>query len=228
MASIIEQWQHCCQHIRALEKQYHRSPNSVQLLAVSKQHSLDKILDLYGAGQRDFGENYLAEALAKISASDNKNITWHFIGKLQSKKIAQIAKHFSWVHSVSRLKEATLLNEYRVEGPPLNVCIQVNVENTAQKGGIHPDDLFDLAKAIKDMPNLKLRGLMTLPEQATDLATQRAPFKNLNQLLKSLNEQEYECDTLSMGTSHDYEAAIAEGATIVRLGQSIFGARERN
>lgn len=226
MSSILEKWHSCSQHIRELERQYHRSPNSVQLLAVSKKHSLDKILALNSVGQCDFGENYLAEALPKISATHQKNMTWHFIGRLQSRKIAQIAEHFSWVHSVSRLKEATLLNEYRVEGAPLNVCIQVNVQNTEQKGGIQSEALFELAEAMTKLPNLKLRGLMTLPELETDFSAQRAPYRRLHQLLMALKERDIECDTLSMGTSHDYAAAIAEGATIIRLGQSLFGARD--
>lgn len=228
MLSIIELWRQHIKQIRALEIQYQRKPNSVLLLAVSKQQSLDSIQALCSAGQHDFGENYLAEALSKLSALDEKTITWHFIGQLQSRKIAQISNHFNWIHSVSRLKEATLLNEYRAHRPPLNVCIQVNIQRTEHKSGIDPDQLVDLAHHIQSLPNLHLRGLMTLPEPETDFGAQCQPFKALRNCLEELNQHGMNCDTLSMGTSQDYEAAIKEGATIIRLGQSLFGPRHQD
>lgn len=214
--------------IKSLEHEYKRSANSVQLIAVSKAQPLTKIQALYDAGQRDFGESYLTEALNKISALNKKNIVWHFIGRIQSNKCADIARNFSWVHSVFRLKEAQLLNQYR-EGlqAPLNICIQVNIDHGANKGGVMPSEALAFAQEVSKFEHLKLRGLMAIPEPSEAIAEQRKPYQHLMQLFKQLNDHGLNLDTLSMGMSQDYAAAIMEGATMVRIGQSIFGPREK-
>ncbi len=214
--------------IRDIEIIADRPPNQVRLLAVSKGQPLEKIISLHGAGQQDFGESYLAEALPKISALSKSEIVWHFIGKLQSKKCATIANHFDWVHSICRIKEAKLLHEHRSqEKPALNICIQINIDNNSHKNGILAQELNDFAQEICQFKRLKLRGLMALPDRQDDLDAQRKPFKVMKHLLGTLNEQSYALDTLSLGMSHDYKAAIMEGSTIVRIGQALFGPRDQ-
>jgi pyridoxal phosphate enzyme (YggS family) len=209
-----------------------RAPQSVRLLAVSKTFPAEAVLEAVAAGQRAFGENYLQEALDKIAAISaalpNEQVEWHFIGPIQSNKTRPIAEHFAWVHTVERLKIAQRLSEQRPAGmPPLNVCIQVNISGEASKSGATPEELPELARQVAQLPNLKLRGLMAIPEPETDPAKQRAAFARLRTLAEQLNKEGdgLALDTLSMGMSGDLEAAIVEGATIVRVGSAIFGSR---
>ena len=202
----------------------HRPENSVQLLAVSKTKPAAALREAYAAGLRDFGENYLQEALGKQLELADLPLIWHFIGPIQSNKTRAIAEHFDWVHSVDRLKIAQRLSEQRpAELPPLNICIQVNVSGEASKSGCTPDDLPALAAAISALPRLKLRGLMAIPEPTDDRAEQDAAFAAVQKLQASL---ELPLDTLSMGMSHDLESAITQGATWVRIGTALFGARD--
>ncbi|WP_409260158.1 YggS family pyridoxal phosphate-dependent enzyme [Pseudomonas sp. KCJK8806] len=200
-----------------------RDPASVQLLAVSKTKPASAIREIHAAGVRDFGENYLQEALTKQQALSDLPLIWHFIGPIQSNKTKAIAEHFDWVHSVDRLKIAQRLSEQRPAGlAPLNICLQVNVSGEDSKSGCTPVDLPALAKAVAALPNLRLRGLMAIPEPTEDRATQEAAFASLRKLQEGLG---FGLDTLSMGMSHDLEAAIAQGATWVRIGTALFGAR---
>ncbi|WP_460108538.1 YggS family pyridoxal phosphate-dependent enzyme [Pseudomonas sp. S3_H04] len=202
----------------------HRPENSVQLLAVSKTKPAAALREAYAAGLRDVGENYLQEALGKQLELADLPLIWHFIGPIQSNKTRAIAEHFDWVHSVDRLKIAQRLSEQRpAELPPLNICIQVNVSGEASKSGCTPDDLPALAAAISALPRLKLRGLMAIPEPTDDRAEQDAAFAAVQKLQASLA---LPLDTLSMGMSHDLESAIAQGATWVRIGTALFGARD--
>ncbi|WP_434679156.1 YggS family pyridoxal phosphate-dependent enzyme [Pseudomonas sp. R1-18] len=200
-----------------------RDPAAIGLLAVSKTKPADAIREAYAAGLRDFGENYLQEALGKQAELTDLPLCWHFIGPIQSNKTRPIAENFAWVHSVDRLKIAQRLSEQRPEGlEPLNICIQVNVSGEASKSGCTPEDLSALAAAISELPRLKLRGLMAIPEPTEDVNAQAAAFAAVRTLRDNLN---LPLDTLSMGMSHDLEAAIAQGATWVRIGTALFGAR---
>jgi len=201
-----------------------RDENSVQLLAVSKTKPAEALREAYAAGLRDFGENYLQEALGKQLELADLPLIWHFIGPIQSNKTRAIAEHFAWVHSVDRLKIAQRLSEQRpADLPPLNICIQVNVSGEDSKSGCTPADLPALACAINGLPRLKLRGLMAIPEPTDDRAAQDAAFAAVRNLQASLD---LPLDTLSMGMSHDLESAIAQGATWVRIGTALFGARD--
>lgn len=196
----------------------------VTLMAVSKTQSPARMCQAYLAGLRHFGENYLQEGLAKQRVLGHLAITWHFIGPIQSNKTRAIASRFHWVHSLDRLKVARRLSEQRPEGMgPLNVCIQVNIGNETSKSGVSPDQVESLACAIRALPNLRLRGLMAIPPVATTLESQLALFKRLRVLQESLSC--LHLDTLSMGMSADLEAAIQEGATMVRIGTALFGPR---
>ncbi len=198
----------------------------VKLLAVSKAQTADKLRTAYLAGQRAFGENYVQEAINKQAELSDCAIEWHFIGPIQSNKTALIAQHFDWVHSVDRLKIATRLNEARAQNAaPLNVCIQMNSSDEDSKSGVDIASLAILATEINAMPHLKLRGIMAIPAPTKDLAKQRAQFKIVADAFKNLQKQGFELDTLSIGMSDDYVAAIHEGATIVRIGSAIFGLR---
>jgi pyridoxal phosphate enzyme (YggS family) len=202
----------------------------VQLLAVSKTFGPDAVQAAVAAGQRAFGENYLQEALDKMRAVaelvPGVALEWHFIGPIQSNKTRPIAEHFDWVHTVEREKIAQRLSEQRPEGmAPLNICLQVNISGEASKSGVAPQDVAALAHQVAALPNLTLRGLMAIPEPADDFAQQRLPFAQLHALYQQLRADGLELDTLSMGMSADMRAAIAEGATIVRVGSAIFGAR---
>ncbi|MDH1572292.1 MULTISPECIES: YggS family pyridoxal phosphate-dependent enzyme [Pseudomonas] len=200
-----------------------RDPASLHLLAVSKTKPASAIRELHAAGVCDVGENYLQEALAKQDDLRDLPLIWHFIGPIQSNKTKAIAEHFDWVHSVDRLKIAQRLSEQRPKDlPPLNICLQVNVSGEESKSGCAPEDLPALANAVAVLPNLRLRGLMAIPEPSEDRAEQEAAFASLRQLQEGLN---LGLDTLSMGMSHDLEAAIAQGATWVRIGTALFGAR---
>jgi PLP dependent protein len=207
-----------------------RDPQEVTLLAVSKTFEADAVLEAAQAGQRAFGENYLQEALDKIAAvraaRPDLLLEWHFIGPLQSNKTRPIAEHFDWVHSVDREKIAQRLSEQRpVHLPPLNICLQVNISGEATKSGILPEEALALAQRIATLPRLRLRGLMAIPEPEDNIELQRAPFRRLRQLRDTMREQGLALDTLSMGMSADMDAAVAEGATIVRVGTAIFGQR---
>jgi pyridoxal phosphate enzyme (YggS family) len=203
-----------------------RHVEDVTLLAVSKTFPASTVREAYAAGQRVFGENYVQEALDKIEALRDLPLEWHFIGPVQSNKTRTIAENFAWVHSVDRLKIAERLSVQRPqEMPPLNVCIQVNVSGENSKSGVAPDVLQELAQQVARLPRLKLRGLMAIPAPAEGLMLQRRPFAQLRELLQQLNAQGMMLDTLSMGMSQDMEAAILEGATIVRIGSAIFGQR---
>ena len=210
--------------IRAAALAVQRDVTSVHLLAVSKTKPAAALRDAYAAGLRDFGENYLQEARAKQVELADLPLCWHFIGPIQSNKTRDIAEHFAWVHSVDRLKIAQRLSEQRPDGlPPLNICIQVNVSGEASKSGCAPADLPALAHAISALPRLTLRGLMAIPEPTDERAEQDAAFAKVRELQEGLNMG---LDTLSMGMSHDFETAIDQGATWVRIGTALFGARD--
>ncbi len=212
--------------IRCLENRYRRSPGSVRLLAVSKKKSVGDIVSAASAGQRDFGESYLQEALEKITALENENLCWHFVGPIQKNKTRQIAAHFDWVHGIERLIVAERLSTQRpAHLPPLQVCLQVNIDRERSKSGVQCEQVQDLASALQKLPRLELRGLMTIPRQTSDTIHRRWRFAQLREMLEQLNESGFGLDTLSMGMSDDLEAAVAEGATIVRIGTAIFGAR---
>lgn len=211
------------ERIREAAHAAQRDPAAVGLLAVSKTQPAEAIREACAAGLRDFGENYLQEALDKQAQLADLPLHWHFIGPIQSNKTKAIAEHFDWVHSVDRLKIAQRLSDQRpAQLPPLNVCLQVNVSGEASKSGCAPEDVAQLANAIAALPRLCLRGLMAIPEPTDDVAEQHAAFARLRQLQDQLD---LDLDTLSMGMSQDLEAAIAEGATWVRIGTALFGAR---
>ena len=206
-----------------------RDPRSVALLAVSKTFPAEDVRAAHAAGQRMFGENYVQESLTKIEALADlrASLEWHFIGPLQSNKTRPVAENFDWVHSVDRLKIAQRLAEQRpAHLPPLNVCLQVNVSGEASKAGVTPAEAAEAAHAIAALPQLRLRGLMSIPEPAETIEAQRAPHRQLRELFERLRADGLELDTLSMGMSGDLEAAVLEGATIVRVGTAIFGARD--
>ncbi len=203
-----------------------RSPESIRLLAVSKTWPLSCVVDAAEAGQRAFGENYVQEGIDKIASISGRNLEWHFIGPLQSNKTKPVAEHFDWVHSIERLKIAERLSAQRPAYlAPLQVCVQVNVSGEASKSGCLPDEALALCRSVAALPGLQLRGLMTIPEPIDDPLAQRQPFRQLRQLGERIRAAGLPLDTLSMGMSHDLEAAIAEGATIVRIGTAIFGER---
>ena len=203
-----------------------RPSDSITLLAVTKTQEANKLREAYAAGQREFGENYVQEALDKMQALDLPDLTWHFIGPIQSNKTADIATHFDWVHSVDRLKIANRLNEQRPpDRPPLNICVQVNLSAEDSKSGVALADAAALCEQISQLPQLRLRGLMAIPAPCADYAQQRDVFVPLARMFRELQERYVELDTLSIGMSADYEAAIAEGSTMVRVGSAIFGAR---
>ncbi|WP_431024524.1 YggS family pyridoxal phosphate-dependent enzyme [Halomonas sp. H5] len=208
-----------------------REPAAARLLAVSKTKPALMVREAYRLGQRDFGENYLQEALEKqVALADLPDIVWHFIGPLQSNKSRAVAEHFAWLHSLDREKLARRLSEQRpTHLPPLNVCLQVNISDEATKAGVSLDDLPALAAAVVALPGLSLRGLMAIPAPAQGGEAQREPYARLRQALEALRQRfpEAPLDTLSMGMSDDLEAAVAEGATWVRLGTAIFGARPK-
>jgi PLP dependent protein len=223
MSTIAENISTLAERIHNAAKAVQRDPASVGLLAVSKTKPAGDLRQAYDAGLRDFGENYLQEALGKQTELADLPLIWHFIGPIQSNKTRAIAENFAWVHSVDRLKIAQRLSEQRpADLPPLNICIQVNVSGEASKSGCTPEDLPALAQAISALPNLRLRGLMAIPEPTENSDEQNAAFAAVRTLQESLN---LPLDTLSMGMSHDLEAAIAQGATWVRIGTALFGAR---
>lgn len=224
---IIENIHRIYNLIRQAESASHRAEGSVQLLAVSKGHTYSQIEEAYTAGLRDFGENYLQEALPKIQALHTLSLNWHFIGPIQSNKTQGIAKHFSWVHSVSSQKIAQRLSDARPSSmPSLNICLQVNLDDESSKSGLEPNEIAPLAAFIQTLPGLHLRGLMLIPRPQVDEEAQYNSFLRLTALRDDLNQQlNLSLDTLSMGMSNDMQAAIRAGSTIVRIGSAIFGKR---
>lgn len=230
MGSIGDNLQAVIQRIAKAAAASGRSADDITLLAVSKTWPASAVSEAFVAGQRAFGENYVQEGVEKVlalRATGAIDLFWHFIGPLQSNKTRQIAEHFDWVHSLDRLKIAERLAAQRPAGAlPLNVCIQVNISGEASKSGCLPADTRDLAHAVAALPGLKLRGLMAIPEPAEDFEQQREPFLRVKALFEQLQQEGMPVDTLSMGMSHDLEAAISAGATIVRVGTAIFGQRD--
>ncbi|WP_198246705.1 YggS family pyridoxal phosphate-dependent enzyme [methane-oxidizing endosymbiont of Gigantopelta aegis] len=225
METIANKWRQVKQRIREAEQAAGRDKGDVLLLAVSKTKPTSDIVALYRLGQRHFAESYVQEAVLKQSALAAFDISWHFIGPIQSNKTKVIARHFSWVHSVDRLKIARRLSDQRPDTlPPLNICLQVNISGEASKSGISLGDLPELIDAVRSLPRLRLRGVMAIPEPEQDFQKQRQPFAQLHQAVNALSGTPL--DTFSMGMSADLEAAIAEGATIVRVGTGLFGPRQ--
>ena len=228
MSTIAYNMQVVRERIAAAARAAGRAPDEIALLAVSKTFAAREVRAAWAAGQRQFGESYAQEAVAKMAALSDLPLVWHFIGPIQSNKTRTIAEHFDWVHSVEREKIAQRLAEARPPGrEPLDVCLQVNVSGEQSKSGVAPDAVVPLAAAVRALPRLRLRGLMAIPEPGGDLSLQRRRFAGLRQLLARLNAAGYGLDTLSMGMSQDLEAAVMEGATIVRIGTAIFGERVR-
>ncbi|WP_292931300.1 YggS family pyridoxal phosphate-dependent enzyme [Noviherbaspirillum sp.] len=230
MSSISDNLQAVEERITTAAREAGRDPREVRLLAVSKTFGADAVIAAAQAGQRAFGENYLQEALDKMSAvhvaRPDLLLEWHFIGPIQSNKTRPIAEHFDWVHSVEREKIAQRLSEQRpAHLPPLNICLQVNISGEASKSGVAPGEVLELAKRVANLPRLKLRGLMAIPEPEGDIDRQRVPFRQVRMLLDELRTHGLDMDTLSMGMSADLVAAVEEGATIVRIGTAIFGQR---
>jgi len=229
MTTISNALQAVRDRIQRAAAQCGRDPAAITLLAVSKTFGPDVIRAAHACGQRAFGESYAQEAVNKISTLDDLDIEWHFIGPIQSNKTRLIAENFAWVHSVDREKIARRLSEQRPNGmAPLNVCLQVNVSGEASKGGVAPADAAALARAVAALPKINLRGLMAIPEPTGDVAVQRERFRQVRALKDRLVAGGLALDTLSMGMSGDLDAAIMEGATIVRVGSAIFGERERH
>ncbi|MDD1616435.1 MAG: hypothetical protein CG439_1560 [Methylococcaceae bacterium NSP1-2] len=224
MSTIIQSLKQLHAQIQQAETCYQRQSDSVLLLAVSKSKPASMITTAYQAGQRHFGENYLQEALSKQQALGAFDITWHFIGPIQSNKTKAIASHFDWVHSVDNLKIARRLSEQRPQYlAPLNICLQVNISDEASKSGLRLNELAELCEQVAMLPNIKLRGVMAIPAPSFSFEQQCQPYKVLYQAVKKLNKPEL--DTFSFGMSDDLNAAIAEGSTIVRIGTALFGAR---
>jgi len=212
--------------IHDAEQRFQRPRDSVRLLAVSKTCPAAAIAALVAAGQRCFGENYVQEALDKITELKALNLEWHFIGPIQANKTRGIAEHFAWVHSVDRLKVAERLNAQRPAAlPPLNICLEINIDQEPSKHGLGESEAAEVARAVAALPRLQLRGLMAIPAPASDFDSQRQPFARLRELRDQLNAEGFALDTLSIGMSDDLEAAIAEGATLVRVGAALFGPR---
>jgi PLP dependent protein len=231
---MLSRPQNCSESVKAAQMRINeacraagRSVDSVTLLAVSKGQSGAAIDSAASAGVENFGENFLQESLPKMDSLKGRELTWHFIGRLQANKTRPVAERFDWVHGVDRLKIVERLSAQRPQhAPPLNVCLQMHVGGEASKGGVEPAELAPLASAVRELPNIKLRGLMCMPPAETEFASQRRWFRETRQVFDYLNERGLGLDTLSMGTSADFEAAIAEGATIVRIGTAIFGPRD--
>ena len=228
MSSIESNLQVVRERIAAAARAAGREPGTVALLAVSKTFPAQAVGAAQAAGQREFGENYVQEGVEKIAALSALPLIWHFIGPIQSNKTRAIAEHFQWVHSVEREKIARRLSDARPLGlAPLDICLQVNVSGEASKSGVAPEGLRELAEAVRTLPRLRLRGLMGVPEPSADVELQCRRFRRLRILQQELNAAGFGLDTLSMGMSQDLEAAVSEGATIVRIGTAIFGERSK-
>jgi PLP dependent protein len=226
MSSITANLQAVRRRIESAARAANRPAESVRLVAVSKTFPPEAVREAAQAGQRDFGENYVQEGIEKIRELRPLGLTWHYIGPIQSNKTRAIAEHFDWVHSIEREKIAARLSEARGPGrTELQVCIQVNVSGEATKSGVAPGEVVQLAKRVAGLPRLRLRGLMAVPEATPDEGLQRERFAQLRELRDRLNREGFAMDTLSMGMSADLEAAIAEGATLLRVGTAIFGER---
>lgn len=226
MNSIANNLAQLHERIAEAEQNYGRKTGSVSLLAASKAQPLTNLQQAIAAGQRAFGENYLREALLKIDVLADQNLEWHFIGAVQSNKTKAIAENFTWVHTIDRIKIAERLSAQRPESlPPLNVCIEINIDDEPNKAGVKLAELTELALAVSKLPKLKLRGLMAIPVARKTFEQQRGPFRKLRVVFEELNNHGLHLDTLSMGMSDDFVAAIAEGATIVRIGTALFGER---
>lgn len=227
MTNVAENIDKLVASLRRLELLYRRPIGSVKLLAVSKKQSTESITQANIAGLKDFGENYLQEALDKIEKLSQLDLCWHFIGPIQANKTRSIAEHFQWVHSIDRHKIAQRLNDHRPQGSiPLNVCVQINLSSEASKSGVTLTEAEDLCDYITQLPRLKLRGLMAIPAPLAEFDSQRACFRLLASEFARLQPLYPEIDTLSMGMSSDYEAAVAEGSTLLRIGTGIFGPRK--
>lgn len=227
MATISANLQAVKGRIRAAAQSAGRDAGAARLLAVSKSWPAASVRTAFAAGQRAFGENYVKEGVDKIVSLDDLDLEWHFIGPLQSNKTREVAENFDWVHSLDRLKIAERLAAQRPAGaPPLQVCVQVNVSGEESKSGVAPLQASALAHAVAKLPRMRLRGLMSIPEPTEDMALLRSRFASLRELLVQLNAEGLQLDVLSMGMSDDFEIAIGEGATIVRIGTAIFGPRE--
>ena len=227
---MIEQnYNHIQKLICTAKTRYNRENENISLLAVSKKQPLTAIKEAYNLGQLDFGENFVQEGVEKIKELNNKNINWHFIGHIQSNKTRLISENFDWVHTVDRIKIAERLSKQRPEhANNLNICIQINVDDEKTKSGIDIKNVFDLCYVIDELPNLNLRGLMCLPMTRSDHEQQRQPFKVLKKLYEHLNKERFHLDTLSMGMTNDFSAAIQEGSTIIRIGTALFGPRDKS
>ena len=226
MATIAERARLLMAEISRLEQVHQREPGSVALIGISKTQPAQSVREAWEGGVRQFGESYLQEALPKIAELGELRIVWHFVGRIQANKTAAIAASFDWVHGIDRLRVAQRLNDQRpVHLPPLNCCLEVNLGAEESKGGVRAEELAALATCVAALPQLRLRGLMTLPEASTGLERQRVPFARLAQRFAELRVPIPQLDTLSMGMSADMEAAIAEGATMVRIGTALFGPR---
>jgi len=210
-------------------KKYQRNPGDIQLLAVSKTRPASSVRSAFNAGQQLFGENYLQESIEKINHLSDLAIQWHFIGAIQSNKTRELAENFSWIHSVDRIKIAQRLSKQRpVTLPPLNICLQINLNQESSKSGLNIDEVEPVLNEIISLPSIRIRGLMAIPIKADKLIEQRENFAQMKCLFQTLQKKHPQMDTLSMGMSNDMEAAIAEGSTILRVGTAIFGARNYN
>lgn len=228
MTTISANLQAVITRIEAAARQFGRNPDGISLLAVSKTWAASDVREAALAGQKSFGENYVQEGIDKARSLESLGLEWHFIGPLQSNKTRPVAETFDWVHAVDRLKIAERLSEQRPENlPALQVCIQVNVSGEQTKSGVSLDEAAALAHRVAALPRIRLRGLMAIPEPVEDFAEQRIAFRRLREAFEQLNKEGLSLDTLSMGMSHDLEAAIAEGATMVRVGTAIFGERNK-
>ena len=227
--NLVSRYQRLLRRLRAAEKRFDRPNNSVCLVAVSKTYPARDIRTVAQQGQQDFGENQVRDALAKFPELGDLNRTWHFIGPIQSNKCRDIAQNFDWIHSVERLKIARRLSELRpVEMEPLNILLQVNLQNEITKAGISPDAVSELAATVLELPNIRLRGLMAIPALENDFDRQRSIFSHLRELKERTSQQlGISLDCLSMGMTGDLEAAVAEGTTHVRIGTAIFGPRQK-
>lgn len=228
MSELEHRYRMVKERIAVAAQKYGRDLSTIQLLAVSKTWPAEPVDTLIQCGQQHFAENYLQEAIPKIRKLESSNSSWHFIGALQSNKTNIIANHFDWVHTLTRFKHAQRLNDQRAKhSSPLKVCIQVNITNETTKGGVTIDQLNELAFQIAELPRLQLRGLMTIPQRTDNFKQQREQFASLRYAAESLNNAGLNLETLSMGMSRDMEAAIAEGATLLRIGTAIFGSRAK-
>ena len=228
MTTISANLQAVITRIEDAARQFGRNPDGISLLAVSKTWAASDVREAALAGQQSFGENYVQEGIDKARSLESLGLEWHFIGPLQSNKTRPVAETFDWVHAVDRLKIAERLSEQRPENlPALQACIQVNVSGEQTKSGVSLDEAAALAHRVAALPRIRLRGLMAIPEPVEDFAEQRIAFRRLREAFEQLNKEGLSLDTLSMGMSHDLEAAIAEGATMVRVGTAIFGERNK-